>query len=67
VVSGTAKVEVGDKKYLVRPNESTYIKMGEVHRLSNPGKIPLVLIEIQVGEYTGEDDIIRLEDDFERI
>ena len=66
VVSGTAEVQVGDKKYLVRPNESTYIKMGEIHRLSNPGKIPVVLIEAQVGEYTGEDDIIRIEDDFKR-
>jgi len=64
VVSGTAEVRVGDKTYLVRPNESTYIKMGEVHRLSNPGKIPVVLIEAQVGEYTGEDDIVRIEDDF---
>jgi len=67
VVSGTAEVQVGDKTYLVRPNESTYIKMGEIHRLSNPGKIPVVLIEAQVGEYTGEDDIIRIEDDFKRI
>jgi mannose-1-phosphate guanylyltransferase len=66
VVSGTAEVQVGEKKYLVRPNESTYIKMGEIHRLSNPGKIPVVLIEAQVGEYTEEDDIIRLEDDFNR-
>ncbi len=66
VVSGTAEVQVGDKKYLVRPNESTYIKMGEIHRLSNPGKIPVVLIEAQVGEYTGEDDIVRIEDDFKR-
>ena len=66
VVSGTAKVQVGDKSYLVRPNESTYIKMGETHRLSNPGKIPVVLIETQVGEYTKEDDIIRLDDDFKR-
>jgi len=66
VVSGTAEVQIGDKKYLVRPNESTYIKMGEIHRLSNPGKIPVVLIEAQVGEYTGEDDIIRLQDDFKR-
>ncbi len=66
VVSGTATVTVGDKKYLVRPNESTYIKMGEVHRLSNEGKIPIVLIEAQVGEYTGEDDIIRIEDDYKR-
>jgi len=66
VVSGTAKVVIGDREFLVRPNESTYIKMGEVHRLENPGKIPVVLIEAQVGEYTGEDDIIRLEDDFKR-
>jgi len=66
VVSGTATVTVGDKTYYVRPNESTYIKMGEVHRLSNPGKIPVVLIEAQVGEYTGEDDIVRIEDDYKR-
>ncbi len=66
VVSGTAEVQVGEKSYLVRPNESTYIKMGEVHRLSNPGKIPVILIEAQVGEYTGEDDIVRIEDDFKR-
>ena len=66
VVSGTAEVTIGEKTFLVRPNESTYIKMGEVHRLSNPGKIPVVLIEAQVGEYTGEDDIVRLEDDFKR-
>jgi len=58
VVSGTATVTVGDKKYLVRPNESTYIKMGEVHRLENNGKISIVLIEAQVGEYTCEDDIM---------
>ncbi len=67
VVSGTATVTVGDKIKLVRPNESTYIKMGEIHRLENQGKIPVVLIEAQVGEYTGEDDIVRLEDDFQRI
>lgn len=66
VVSGTATVTVGDKTELIRPNESTYIKMGEVHRLANEGKIPVVLIEAQVGEYTGEDDIVRLDDDFKR-
>jgi len=66
VVSGTATVTIGDKKFLVRPNESTYIKMGEIHRLENEGKIPVVLIEAQVGEYTKEDDIIRLNDDFNR-
>jgi mannose-1-phosphate guanylyltransferase len=66
VVSGTATVTVGEKKVLVRPNESTYIKMGEIHRLENEGKIDVVLIEAQVGEYTGEDDIVRIEDDFQR-
>lgn len=66
VVSGTATVTVGDNKYYVRPNESTYIKMGEIHRLENEGKMPVVLIEAQVGEYTGEDDIVRIDDDFKR-
>lgn len=66
VVSGTATVTIEDREFFVRPNESTYIKMGEVHRLENSGKIDLVLIEVQVGEYLEEDDIIRLEDDFKR-
>ncbi len=66
VVSGTATVTVGDEKRLVRPNESTYIKAGELHRLENEGKIPVVLIEAQVGEYTGEDDIVRVQDDFKK-
>ncbi len=66
VVSGTATVTVGEETKLIRPNESTYIKMGEVHRLANNGKIPVFLIEVQVGEYTGEDDIERLEDDYKR-
>jgi len=66
VVSGTATVTVGNETKLIRPNESTYIKMGEIHRLANEGKIPVVLIEAQVGEYTGEDDIVRIEDDFKR-
>lgn len=66
VVSGTATVTVGDETRLLRPNESTYIKMGEVHRLANEGRIPVVLIEAQVGEYTGEDDIVRIDDDFSR-
>ena len=52
--------------FLVRPNESTYIPAGTVHRLQNEGKLPLVIVEVQVGEYTGEDDIIRMEDDFHR-
>ena len=67
VVSGTATVTVGETVKTVRPNESTYIKMGEVHRLENEGKIPVILIEAQVGEYTGEDDIVRIEDDFQRV
>lgn len=66
VLSGTATVEVDGVENLVRPNESIYIKMGQKHRLSNYGKIPVVMIEVQVGEYTGEDDIVRLEDDYER-
>jgi len=67
VVSGTALVRVGDKEKIVRANESVYIPMGEKHRLENPGKIPLVIVEAQVGEYTGEDDIVRIEDDFKRV
>lgn len=66
VVSGTATVRVGKEEKILRPNESTYIKMGEEHRLSNEGKIPVIIIEAQVGEYTGEDDIVRIEDDFDR-
>ena len=66
LVSGTATVTVGNETRYVRPNESTYIKMGELHRLENEGKIPVVLIEAQVGEYTGEDDIVRIDDDFKR-
>ncbi|MGB6019668.1 MAG: cupin domain-containing protein, partial [Sulfurimonadaceae bacterium] len=66
VVSGTATVTHGTEEFLVRANESTYIPMGEIHRLENIGKIPLVMIEAQVGEYVGEDDIVRIEDDFKR-
>lgn len=66
VVSGTAKVQNGDKELVIGTNESTYIKAGEIHRLENPGLIDLVMIEVQVGEYVGEDDIVRIEDDFSR-
>ncbi|MCF6345313.1 MAG: mannose-1-phosphate guanylyltransferase/mannose-6-phosphate isomerase [Thiomicrorhabdus sp.] len=66
VVSGTATVTVDSKEFLVRPNESTYIQMGQLHRLENQGKIDLVMIEVQVGEYTGEDDIVRIEDVYGR-
>jgi len=67
VVSGTATVTRGKDEFLVRANESTYIQMGEVHRLKNVGKIDLVMIEAQVGEYVGEDDIVRISDDFKRV
>ena len=66
VLSGSATVTVNDKEYIVNPNESTYIKAGDIHRLENKGKLPLVIIEAQVGEYTGEDDIVRFEDDYHR-
>ncbi|GAA6150636.1 mannose-1-phosphate guanylyltransferase/mannose-6-phosphate isomerase [Pseudoteredinibacter isoporae] len=66
VVSGTAKVTNGEKTLLVSENESTYIPIGVVHCLENPGKIPLELIEVQSGSYLGEDDIVRLQDDYGR-
>ena len=66
VVSGSATVRVENETFVLNPNESTYIKAGQVHRLENQGKLPLVIIEAQVGEYTGEDDIVRLEDDYQR-
>ena len=66
VLSGTALVTIDNEIFKLQPNESTYIKMGQTHRLSNEGKIPVVIIEAQVGDYTGEDDIIRISDDFER-
>lgn len=66
VVSGTAIVRVGNKEMTLLANESTYIHAGVLHRLENQGNIDLVLIEAQVGEYLGEDDIVRVEDDFER-
>jgi len=66
VVSGTAEVTVGEKVLLLTENQSTYIPLGEVHRLANPGKLPLELIEVQSGSYLGEDDIVRLQDNFGR-
>ena len=66
VVSGTAEVTVGTKIIELHENESTYIPIGEIHRLANPGKVPLELIEVQVGSYTGEDDIVRVEDVYGR-
>ncbi|MFO1431373.1 MAG: mannose-1-phosphate guanylyltransferase/mannose-6-phosphate isomerase [Candidatus Competibacteraceae bacterium] len=66
VVRGTAKVTCGDKISLLTENQSTYIPVGTPHRLENPGKIPLELIEVQSGSYLGEDDIIRFEDNYGR-
>lgn len=67
VVSGTAKVIVENKETLFTENQSTYIPLGKMHRLENPGKIPLHLIEVQSGSYLGEDDILRFEDSYGRI
>ena len=66
VVSGTARVTCDDREFLLTENQSTYIPMTSVHRLSNPGKIPLEIIEVQSGTYLGEDDIERLEDVYGR-
>ncbi len=66
VVSGTAEVTIGDKVMELHENESTYIPVGELHRLANPGKVMLEIIEVQVGSYTGEDDIVRIEDVYGR-
>lgn len=66
VVEGTAKVTVDDEVKLVSENQSVYIPLGAVHRMENPGKVPMVLIEVQTGSYLGEDDIIRYEDVYAR-
>lgn len=66
VVSGSALVQIDDKEIFLSPNQSTYIPMGHAHRLTNPGTIDLIMIEVQVGEYLGEDDIVRLSDDYAR-
>jgi mannose-1-phosphate guanylyltransferase / mannose-6-phosphate isomerase len=66
VVSGTARVTCGEKTLLLSENESTYIPIGTKHRLENPGKVPLFLVEVQSGGYLGEDDIVRFEDLYKR-
>ena len=66
VVKGTAEITNGDKVMLLTENQSTYIPLGEVHRLANPGSIPLEIIEVQSGSYLGEDDIVRFEDYYGR-
>ena len=66
MVSGTAKVRIGEQTQLLAENQSVYIPVGETHSLENPGDIPLELIEVQSGSYLGEDDIVRLEDIYGR-
>ena len=66
VVSGTAKVTCGEKEEILFSNQSTYVPQCISHRLENPGVIPLILIEVQNGEYLGEDDIVRFQDDYAR-
>ncbi|HEN3619090.1 TPA: mannose-1-phosphate guanylyltransferase/mannose-6-phosphate isomerase [Yersinia enterocolitica] len=66
VLSGTAKVTIGDKTFLITENQSTFIPIGSLHMLENPGKIPLELIEVQSGSYLGDDDIIRVKDHYGR-
>jgi mannose-1-phosphate guanylyltransferase len=67
VVSGTAKVTNGEKTFILSENESTYIPVGVIHALENPGKIPLEMIEVQSGSYLGENDIVRFEDAYGRV
>jgi mannose-1-phosphate guanylyltransferase len=67
VVSGTAKVTNGEKTFIMSENESTYIPVGVIHALENPGKVPLEMIEVQSGSYLGEDDIVRFEDVYGRV
>ena len=67
VVQGTAEITCGDQTLLLTENQSTYIPLGEVHRLANPGTIPLEIIEVQSGTYLGEDDIVRLQDIYARL
>lgn len=67
VVRGTARIVNGEEEFILCEDESVYIPLGRVHRLENPGKIPLELIEVQTGSYLGEDDIVRLEDKYSRI
>ena len=67
VVEGTAKVEVDGKETLIYENQSTYIPLGAVHRLSNPGRVPLRIVEVSSGAYLGEDDIERYEDNYGRL
>ena len=67
MVKGTAKVTLGDKEELLHENESVYVPKSMMHRLENPGKVSLEIIEVQVGEYVGEDDIVRFDDVYGRV
>ena len=67
IVSGAARVTNGDDTFLLTENQSTYIPVGVVHALENPGREPLEIIEIQSGSYLGEDDIVRFEDRYGRL
>ena len=66
VVRGTAKVTKGDEEFYLHENQSAYVPVGSTHRLENPGKVPLEIIEVQSGSYLGEDDIVRFEDRYNR-
>lgn len=66
MVEGTARVTIGEDVRLISENESIYVPLGAKHRLENPGRLPMVLIEVQTGAYVSEDDIIRYEDMFAR-
>jgi mannose-1-phosphate guanylyltransferase/mannose-6-phosphate isomerase len=66
VVRGTAQVTCGENSFLLSENQSTFIPLGTTHRLSNPGKLPLEIIEVQSGAYLGEDDIVRFDDVYGR-
>jgi mannose-1-phosphate guanylyltransferase/mannose-6-phosphate isomerase len=66
VVSGTAEIQLGGERSVLAPNESTFVRAGVRHRLGNPGEVPLEVIEVQSGDYLGEDDILRFDDEYGR-
>ena len=66
VVEGTAKVTIDEDVKLVTEGQSVYVPLGAVHRMENPGKLPMVLVEVQIGTYLGEDDIVRYQDEYHR-
>jgi len=67
LVRGTAKVAIDGKELLLRKGENTFVPIGSMHRLENPGLVPLEIIEVQIGDYIGEDDIVKYDDDYERL